>query len=339
MIGARTRRMARFTFTVALGMALLGAAALALLAVTPPRMVARQILLTVSDDALFAPAETERTRYAVHKLVGMYLEYTIAGKMARTAAARTDLHDDVARIAFVLGRANARMLSAAEIPHASQDWPVLVSGVGYCDQINGAVARILAHSFPHAQLFALRDPSTGTSPHTIGRVWSNERNEWLYFDGFYAQVVFRKLPAGGVEVLSNADADRGLGAGVLGVYAYPGWVMSEYPPTFPAFLASSIGKRWHPWEAPPLSPQTASAPVAQAAPVAAVPPIAATLAPPPDEAASHRVAKTYVQARADDLFGDPEQAKKRYRAVAAATGELDPRVKILQAAALRFGRP
>jgi hypothetical protein len=309
----------------------------AMLSIPPPQAVSRRILLTISDRVLFAPAETQWARYAAYRFFGMYLEYTIAGKMARTAAARSDLHDDVARIAYVLSRAHVRMISAVEVPHRSQDWPVLVAGVGYCDQVNASVCRILAHSFPRAQLFALLDPATGASPHTIGRVWSEQRKEWLYFDGFYGQVVFRRTADGGIEILSNVDADRGSKAEVLRYYRLGGWVMSEYPSTFPAFLANSICKRWRnapaPEEQPP--PQTASASAVTTRPV---PPVNVDPLPVPDEAASHRVAQRYVRARADDLFGDPNDGKKGYRLVAAATGELDPKVKILQAAAQRFGQ-
>jgi hypothetical protein len=339
MTSARTRRIARFSLAGVLATVLAAGLAVALLSITPPRPVARRILLTISDRVLFAPDETQRARYAVHKVLGMYLEYMIAGKMARTAAARSDLHDDVARIAYVLSRANVRMISADEIPHSSQDWPVLVAGVGYCDQVNAAVCRILAHSFPRAQLFALHDPATGASPHTIGRVWSNERKEWLYFDAFYAQVVFRRTAGGGIEILSNVD--NGPNAEVLSYYRLGGWVMSEYPSTFPAFLANSICKRRRsaptPEEQPP---QTASAPALPVTPAPTTPvqPVNVVSLPVPDEAASRRVAQTYVRARADDLFGDPNDAKKGYRLVAAATEELDPTVKILQAAAQRFGQ-
>jgi hypothetical protein len=329
--------MVRRSLAAALLLAVAAAAGVVFLSITPPQPVARQILLTVSDSVLFAPRETQRTRYAIHKLVGMYLEYTIAGKMARTAAARTDLHGDVARIAYVLQRANVRMLSAAEVPHDSQDWPVLVAGVGYCDQVNGAVCRILAKSFRNPQLIALRNPSTGTSPHAIGRVWSNERKEWLYFDGFYTQVVFRKTPGGGIEILSNGP--RSATPEALRAYRFPGVLMNEYPRTFPGFVASTIRKRWRREPAPAQQLQPPPPPpVASAPPQAAPPPGAAPAPPPRDEAASHRIARTYIRARADDIFGDPKEAKKEYLAVASATGELDPTVKILQAAAQRFGR-
>jgi len=315
--------------------------AVALLAITPPQAVSRWILLRVSDRALFVPPETLRVRHGAHKLLAMYLEYTIAGKMARKAAARGDLHDDVARIAYVLSRANVRMISAAAVPHAAHDWPVLVAGLGYCDQVNAAVCRILAHSFPRAQLFALYDPATNTSPHTIGRVWSKERKEWLYFDGFGAQVVFRRMADGSVEMLSNADAPS---AEALHAYQLRGWVMSEYPSTFPGFLVNSIhkyresGPPTAEQQRPPAQTASMVAPPLTNTPAGPAPPVDVLRAPPPDHLASHRVARLYVRARADDLFGDRDEAKKEYRAVAAATGELDPTVKILQAAAQRFGQ-
>jgi len=218
------QRVARLSLVAIFGVALTVGVVLTFLSITPPKPVARRILLAVSDRALFPPSDTGGAMYALHKLVAMYLEYTIAGKMARTAAARSDLHGDVARIAYVLERAQVRMLSAKDIPHDSQDWPVLVAGVGYCDQINAAVP----------------------------------------------------------------------------------------PPSLP----------------PPLPDAVATTPAAAPAP----PPL------PNNEAASRSIAKIYVRARADDLFGDPNDAKNGYRLVAAATGELDPTVKILQAAAQRFGQ-
>jgi hypothetical protein len=344
MTGSPARRVARLLLAAVLVASLTAGAALAFLSITPPKPVARRMLLVVSDRALLPPRHSEGAGYALYKIVGMYLEYTIAGKMARTAAAQRDLHGDVARIAFVLERAQQRMLSAAEVPHDPQDWPVLVAGVGYCDQVNAAICRILAHSFPRAQLFALYDPATNSSPHAIGRVWSNERHEWLYFDGFYRRVVFRKTADGNVEILSDAGTRRAKSTiDALPWYRLGGWVMSEYPSTYPMYVASNIRKRWQSRESPPpvlpppaqTSPALAAPPPAPAAP----PPVTDTAPPPPPpniDAASHSIAKAYVRARADDLFGDPQEAKKEYCAVGAAAASLDPTIAILQEAARRF---
>jgi len=109
----------------------------------------------------------------------------------------------------------------------------LASGLGYCDQINGVVAHVASHRFRRAQLYALYDAAHKSSPHTIGRIWSDERHDWLYFDAsFDTPIVFAKRGDGApefVDARARAIASRGRPA--IDLYSLPGWIMNEYRPS------------------------------------------------------------------------------------------------------------
>src|SRR5262245_33258606 len=137
-------------------------AGIVVLSWTPPNSLLRR-LVTASTSWVLPRADMSlKTPSAGSKLVMTYVEYAVAGKMARTVRAHDD-RDDVARIDYTIRRVQLRTVTANEIPHAPREWPVLVSGLGYCDQVNSAVCQILAHFFPSSQLYATWDPKTRTS--------------------------------------------------------------------------------------------------------------------------------------------------------------------------------
>lgn len=309
-------------------------AGVVLLSVTPPEPVLRKLVTSASSQLLSPHAS---------KLLGTYIEFALAGKMAKTVAAHGD-RDDVARIDFALRRAQVRVLNAIEVPHDPHVWPVLIAGFGWCDQVNSVAAQVLAHSFRHAQLYSLWDPETHASPHTVGRVWSDQRHEWLYFDAFFNRpVVYHRTGRGKFEILNKANVvypDRDP-LPAQPIYALDGWVANEYPAGYPRYLLQKFMARMRgegPAEgpagkspepvAPPAVPQEASLSSAQ------VP-----AAPPHDPAVFARVARLYVDARAEDILGDREKAKAKYLAVARnPEAQRDDGARLLTQAARVFAR-
>lgn len=335
----------------------------ALVCMAPPKWILRTVV-SVSPWLLREPQSAPAKK--VRRVVNTYLEFAIAGVMAGRAREHGDT-DDVARIDYVIRRAQLRMLNHLEVPHNAQEWPVLIAGVGYCDQINAAVCEVLSHSFKHAQLFATYDPKRKISPHTIGRVWSSQRNEWLYFDAFPDRpVVFRRTANGGVEYLNHPSVHyTGRQPPPESAYHLDGWVLNEYTRSFPRYVVrklAAIGKQ--PPAAPgPLDPMPINAPlvpggVPNTAPSEVPDPAPSAVsdtmsggAPATASAAEaavapasvrkpavyDRILRAYVRARADDLFGDRDEAREEYLAIADdAEGKTDPDAALLQDAARQF---
>jgi len=156
---------------------LLGATALvavaAVLTVPPP---ARLIHATIRGSSRWICADSMqqtgfagRSGAAARKLLATYIEMGIARHVARTIGGSQAVDDDIQRIGAALVAFRRVLLVQTQGPHQPRNWPVLVSGLAWCDQANGAVCDVLSHSF-QAELFALYDPARKISPHTIGRV-------------------------------------------------------------------------------------------------------------------------------------------------------------------------
>ena len=85
------------------------------------------------------------------------------------------------------------MVARVDLGSSAIPRPALLLGNGYCDQVNGAAAELLARHFDTSELWTVRDPRTGLSPHTIGRVWSSPSGGWLYWDIYFGEtVIFRR---------------------------------------------------------------------------------------------------------------------------------------------------
>jgi hypothetical protein len=254
----------------------------------------------------------------------MYYEYVLAGDLASDVAVR-GIHDDVARIDYALRRVQLRVLTQMQVPHRASVWPTLVSGLGWCDQVNAVAARVLAHSFAHAQIYALYDAEKHISPHTIGRVWSEQRHEWLYFDAFWDRpVVFHHTADGKPEILNVSSVEHSNRLAPPLIYHLGGWVLNEYPSTYPGYLAGMAVRRQAdrpkdllPGDGPPdphgITPSQR------------------------DGRVFTRLAQVYVRARAEDLVGDREKARREYLKIASdPEGVLDGRAQLLRDAAREF---
>jgi hypothetical protein len=156
--------------------------------------------------------------------------------------------DGLPDVEFVMARlAPLRrvLLSQNELPHAARNWFSLLSAVGYCDQLNRAGALVLAQRFGRAQTYSVFS-ADGRSGHVVGRVWSREIDDWLYFDLWPVNlVVFRYDAHAGVRILrSTCDVpsrdvprDDAL-AGEFYARVPEGVVLNEYPSSFGEYLWS-----------------------------------------------------------------------------------------------------
>jgi hypothetical protein len=287
------------------------------------------------------------------KMVREYFEFALASKIAKRLEAR-HLTDDVERIDYALRRVQLRVLNYREVQFDPRDWPALLSGIGYCDQTNAAACKVLAHSFKHAQLYALTDVEHHTSPHTIGRVWSTNRNEWLYFDASGDRpIVFRRRSDGGVEILNHPFVTyRSREAPPAWTYRMNGQVMNEYTSTYSSYMEKRILDNLRQSAArrsdatPSVSPPSA-APSASPSAAPSASPSASPSAPPsasapraPVRHPSQRdadIARQYVAARAEDILGDRKKALAHYAALAALpVNGLDDESRLLIAAAQQF---
>ena len=308
----RSQRLRRPLRIAVMVLACAGVIGAAVLSITPPPAVTRR-LLTASSYRLLPDSPIS----SIRRFYFLYVEFAVAGKMARFVEAQ-HLKDDVARIDFALKRVQLRTLTPEQVPHAPHHWPVLVAGFGFCDQVNAGVAQVLAHSFRSAQIYALYDPKAKTSPHTVGRVWSDQWHDWLYFDAFTdPPMVYRHLLGGGIEILNHAQANhRGRRQPPLEAYALDGWTLNEYSSSFGLYVSKKIASSILGRETVPPGPLDVIAASPPPPPENVTPLSPSPLPPPRNPAVYRRVAKAYIDARASDLFGDVQQAKRQYLAIA-----------------------
>lgn len=313
--------------------------------VTPPRWVLRQLALASADSMMGGSAvEDGRLTRLSKRVLSAYVQAGLASQIAR----RLDIDDDVPETE-ALGRIIAftrdNIVNQNQFRHRPKSWPPLVSGAGYCDQINGAAAMLAARRFEKAELYALYDPTTRRSPHTVGRVWSTERNDWLYFDAFFDRaVIFTKRAGAAPQFLAFAEPapNRARGAAPPQLYMLDGSLLADFPATFGGYLLSrlrtdgaqnamnvtdapeaeeAIKPKPRPKTRPklPKEAQTARKSRGTQAP-----------APPPDdteaeERAYRAMTRAYVAARVDQLFGAPSAGEKFREIAATSAAENDPR--------------
>lgn len=143
----------------------------------PLPLVASAIL--ASDDWLLTDYMVGETTFTARgsmlarKFVATYLQHNLIAHYRR-AGLHGRKSSDVQTIVRNLSAFQNLFLRDYQITHYPASWPVFLAGVGFCDQVNGVAAQLLALDFGRAQSFALMDSTTKISPHTIGRVWSHQ---------------------------------------------------------------------------------------------------------------------------------------------------------------------
>lgn len=331
--------------------------------VPPPPIVTRMLVRSTANWLMSGDERHEgRLEQSTNRLLRSYVQTSVAAHLAKGAVASGGR--DVQILARMMTAARGLVLSPPEpvsVRFDTTSWPALIAGVGHCDQINGAVCLIASRHFDKAELIALYSSASRSSPHTVGRVWSEERDEWLYFDAFYAKpVIYMRDEDGKTRFLQVNLPGEATSRAVAppGVYDLPGWKISSFPHTFAGYM---VARAWPEQsqsfvELAPAQKQETST-VAPPAPTRANEAVQqdsqgmlegkiildANLATIPmlpmsqrSDNVYRRVTRAYVDARLTHIFeGDADLAA--YRAVAAETeAETDDRAAEVAAVAQRF---
>ncbi len=277
-----------------------------------PDFMVRSLALH-NTDWILANYRADRSRSRMTQigrdLFAAWLEHNLVLDLERNDQEVPGTTDDAERLRIELEPLQTLFVAPDAVGAAASRSPAILRGTGYCDQINGFAAHRLARSFPHAQAWALVDPETGISPHTIGRVWSDQRNEWLYFDTFFQGVTIFRRNHGTTESLHEGAAldDRSLRPRDYpleqwyGQMVDSGYVLVEYGPSF-------AGDLWFKTHKSPRPRVTSSGRER---------PRNGVSTRPPSELGGSRVARSYLQARMIHLLDGIEPAATAYRRTAA----------------------
>ena len=276
----------------------------------------------------------------------LFVSWLQSGTAKTIAEAVTRMHpsSEVDRIADTIAQLQQLVLTADQVPHVSQWRPTVITGFGYCDQVNGAAARVLSRWFPRAQSWAMLDSPSHTSPHTVGRVWSAGFGEWIYFDAFCEPgivylhdghphpVILRRVPSG----------QPGRAHPPPGLYDKPGFVLNEYRPSLGGTLIVAlerIAAGSTALEDGTMSETSAPPPPVPTSNERSYSPVQASDSPvqASDERLYREISDRYVRARILHLAGKRDEALTEYRRLGAdrrAVG--DSRTAELAAASRAF---
>jgi hypothetical protein len=336
------RRTRRLSLVCAVAV-LLAAGAGLMLFVRAPRPLLR-VLVERSSGWLLAERDGGGTP---QRLLRTYVQTSLASHIAAPLLEQPGRDEEVLlRMMLAVRDSVVSARPPQQAKFIANGWPALIAGVGYCDQLNGAVCAVAAQHFPKAELVGLYNPVTLKSPHTIGRVWSEQRGEWLYFDAFYREpVIFTRDAKGQPRYLPLTEKVPVSKREVApeGTYQLAGWKLTDFPPTFGMYLVRRVTDRFERSRksAQQDQPVAAAAGAAGAgagelaARPAAIPPDPVLRGGTFDDDLYRRVVATYAKARALHLLGEP--ARDVYRRVAAdASVVADDRASELAHTARRF---
>ncbi|HTL01291.1 MAG TPA: hypothetical protein VL243_03665 [Vicinamibacterales bacterium] len=310
------RRRVLFFFTSAL-------ATYVVFFVTPPRPVIKALANTFPVALMTASDSDGGLRFVAKRSLEAYVQSALASYLADRNAVGQEPEQIV--LGRIMAAVRETVLSQTQVPHPARTWSTLASGLGWCDQINAAVAHVAAHAFRKAQIYALYDPTRRTSPHTIGRVWSDERGDWLYFDAFFdVSLIFTRKEDGTLNfIATDQRAIPSRGKAPREIYRLHGWVMNEYRPSYGGQIGVKLVNHFGLGgiEAPPRENVAEKAPKPPAA---------------YDQSIFERVARAYTAARMEALL-DNSPSRAAYLAIATdAATTRDARAAELAAAARVF---
>lgn len=215
----------------------------------PPLRVTRALIRwngpwMIQDFARGGKGAPSRLVIAARKLSAIYVQYQLA------AAVQSRHHvegNDVERLVAQLRPLHAALLNQREVAHAPANWSTFLTGLGYCDQVNGVAANVLANEFDHSQLIAISDTLPEIAGHVIGRVWSKDRGDWLYYDVWNGLMVFAAHGGSPIAILAREPPSPDVMApseqlAIQRFYDLTalGWVMNEYPQSYGAYLFSKV---------------------------------------------------------------------------------------------------
>jgi hypothetical protein len=286
-----------------------------------PKAVVRQVVLWSDSWILtdFINGGHGRFAHATNagqKTLATLLQYSLVTHFRRNQVVPEGASDPERMMAYLVPLKKA-LLSQTSVPHAASSWPVMLSGLGWCDQVNGVAAILLAAEFPSVQMIGMVDSESGAG-HTVGRVWSPEMNDWLYYDIWGDEVVvFSVGDDGNADYIGRASpmphrAPSAENAAVLHrLYnqTRDGFVFNEFRRTFGGYLLFKLRTAWTSRTLESIAPPSVA--LTEAGFVGGSSALA-----PEVFSGSPRTTRAYLEARLDHLLGDPSRGRRGYQAVA-----------------------
>jgi hypothetical protein len=184
------------------------------------------------------------------RLERRFIQYTIIRELhdrmgLRLAPATAQDEIEAMRNGLLAFRSYVR--SQSEIPHRMLDCPAIVSGLGWCNQINEDAAIWLAQEFDVCYVVAIYDSKTKLG-HTIGRVKSRIDGQWIYFDAWPAEPCLFKVtlegkldyqpPAADVTATPERDVDFQF----LDALAEHSPITGTFPRSYFGYLAARMSR-------------------------------------------------------------------------------------------------
>lgn len=230
--------------------------------------------------------------------------------------------DDAAYAGMLLHKLRPALISQREIYHKATRYPIALSGMGWCDQLNGIAGRLLAHDFDHVEIVGVHQEKTGGG-HSFGRFWSEQYDDWLYFDIWTEEVlVFRASDDGKATYLYRSSP---VGPSVMTPDDFPvlttyhaaakkGFVHARYQDSVAGYLAD---RTWNFFAHGSPLPREALAPIdaMKARNKAAGP---STRKAPRHNADQIR---SFAEARLAQWYGEDKAARHYYQRIASADPE------------------
>lgn len=266
-------------------------------------------------------------KYAAEKFVATRLEQCLIQQF-QSHLSIPDSLDDVGRLGFVLPPLKRCILTQAAVRHHASSRPIFVSGIGWCDQIHGVSGRLLASYFPISQTYSLYDPVANHSPHTMGRVWSRDFDDWIYYDFFYPDIrIFRYRGVqaskgyrvgsgivGLVQIQSNPDIPIPPSSSFARLYSFidNGFVLNEYSSTFGGYICHKVWQAITSRKLASITPLTESRPQQPAVPMDTL---------YVNRLPSKELMRQYLKARLEHILGDPILASQSYARIARESNE------------------
>lgn len=172
-----------------LGLAILPIALLACVLTLPMPKAALATVVDWSADWMVSEQDAQAstiTRYS-KKFVSLLIQNSLAAHLVSDhpiPATTSDIEKITSRV-FALKR---NSIVQSELMHLIPTGPPILTGLGWCDNINGAAALLLSHDFKRAEIIGVYKKDLGAG-HSFGRVWSDQFKDWLYFDVWTDEVV------------------------------------------------------------------------------------------------------------------------------------------------------
>ena len=291
--------------------------------------VALLFLTPAWDDHLsqnFPPYFTEHdpnstARSILSRLQRRLLQYTIIRELhdrEKTPIPQTAL-EEIKGLENTLLTFRTYVRTQSEIPHRMLAGPAIVTGLGWCNQINEDAAIWLAQEFGACEVVAVYDLETKVG-HTIGRVKSRFDGQWIYFDAWPSRpCLFKITQHGTLDYLTSrtepTTPERDMDFQRLDALAAQSPITGTFPRNYVGYLAARLTRN-------------EDTRVAEAGTIKAE-----KLFPPADR----NQLRIYVEARVAHLKGFQSKAKSLYEA--SSNYSKSTSKSVLGAAAESFSRP